>query len=360
MHRMAVAALLSIALSPAVALAAEQTKAEVPRAEVAPTAEAVRNFSLAAFRSLYSLGSGATMESLSDNARYFSDVESYRGFLKALDDSQVLKTLAARGAALSVEISGTGSSAPESADLRKWKTSFHARETVTDRKGSSDRCVAVEMKVDAAGAPPLSDTYSIRSVAMVPASDKDCAIVAPRPIDKEAARVELINRRNSLAGFLQGASASLFALDFTEEEPQFKRSMRFFADGDAYESYRTAVSDMGLLGFLKRNQMISTGSYMGNLTFEKADDSPLWHTAFYVKQRFVEPAFDLSRCLGVAADVKELPQSFGSAEYAITTIAIHPMDDDSACESGKELTAAMWNLVNSSRDSDGQRETRDE
>jgi hypothetical protein len=102
--------------------------------------------------------------------------------------------------------------------------------------------------------------------------------------------------------------------------------------------------------FLKQNQMISTGTYMGNLTFEKADGENLWHTAFYVKQRFVEPGFDLSRCIGITAEVRDLPAQFGGAEYAIESISMHPMEDDSACESGKELTAAMWNLINTSRE----------
>jgi hypothetical protein len=64
----------------------------------------------------------------------------------------------------------------------------------------------------------------------------------------------------------------------------------------------------------------------------------------------VEPGFDLARCVGIAADVRDLPAQFGGAEYAIESISMHPMEDDSACESGKELTAAMWNLINTARE----------
>ena len=325
--------------------AAQQEKAPV---QAEARAEAVRNFAASTYKAIHSFSPATTFGSMDDRARYFTDVDAYRGYLEGMDET--IRALAETGATLSAEIVGEPEATPEDPDLSEWRTAFKARETRVDRKGQTDRCLQVEITVAAQGDLPLGDSYSIKTVSERPSPDADCSIVAARPIDKETMRLEIINRQNSLGGFLQAASATMFALDFTEEEPQFQRSMRFYADELAFDTYRLAISNMGLFPFLKHNQMISTGTYMGNLTFEKSDADQLWHTAFYVKQRFVEPGFELTRCVGVAAEVRELPAKFGGAEYAIEGISMHPMEDDSACESGKELTAAMWNLINTSRE----------
>lgn len=317
-------------------------------------AEAVRNFAMTAYKAIHAFGPSTTNGAMDEKARYFSNVDSYRGWRAGSED--VLKSLSASGATLSSEIVGEASATPLDPALAEWKASFKAREQTIDRKGQTDRCLQVEVTIKAEGDLPLGDSYSVTNISERPSPDADCSIVAPRPIDKETLRLELINRQNSLGGFLQSASATMFALDYTEEEPQFQRSMRFFSAEQAFETYRTAISNMGLFPFLRHNQMMSTGTYMGNLTFEKSEGEDLWHTAFYVKQRFVEPGFELSRCIGVAAEVRDLPVKFGGAEYAIEGISMHPMDDDSACESGKELTAAMWNLINTARDGAATRE----
>jgi hypothetical protein len=316
--------------------------------EIEARAEAVRNFAVSAYSAVHSFSPSTTNGELDDRSRYFTDVESYRIYLDSVDET--IKSLAASGASLNAEVVGEPSSSPGNPAMTEWVAKFKARERTIDKKGQTDKCLAVEITVAANGDLPLGDSYSILKVSEAAAPDEDCKIVAPRPIDKETLRLELINRQNSLGGFLQAASASIFQLDYTEEDPQFRRSMRFFSNEDAYETYRQAISNMGLHSFLKHNQMISTGTYMGNLTFEKSDADELWHTAFYVKQRFVEPGFDLARCIGVTADIRDLPAQFGGAEYAIEAIAMHPMEDDSACESGKELTAAMWNLINTARE----------
>lgn len=323
-------------------------QSEAATVEVEARAEAVRNFAVSAYKAIHAFGPSTTNGAMDDRARYFTDVDAYRAYLGGVDET--VKSLSASGATLSSDIVGEPSASPLNPAMSEWKASFKAREQTVDRKGQTDRCLQVEVTVAAAGDLPLGDSYSIRNVSEKPTADADCSIVAPRPIDKESLRLELINRQNSLGGFLQAASAALFTLDYTEEDPQFRRSMRFFSNETAYETYRLAISNMGLFPFLKHNQMISTGTYMGNLTFEKSDADQLWHTAFYVKQRFVEPGFDLARCVGIAADVRDLPAQFGGAEYAMESISMHPMEDDSACESGKELTAAMWNLINTARE----------
>lgn len=330
---------------------AQRNGAEV---QLEARAEAVRNFAVSAYKAIHTFGPSTTNGAMDARARYFANVEAYRGWLAGSED--IIKSLSASGATLSSEVVGEPSATPLDAALSQWRASFKAREQTIDRKGQTDRCLQVEVTLAAEGDLPLGDSYSIRNVSERPSPDSDCSIIAPRPIDKETLRLELINRQNSLGGFLQAASATMFALDYTEEEPQFQRSMRFFSNEQGYETYRTAVSNMGLFAFLKHNQMMSTGTYMGNLTFEKSDGDGLWHTAFYVKQRFVEPGFELSRCVGVAAEVRDLPAKFGGAEYAIEGISMHPMEDDTACESGKELTAAMWNLINTARDGGAARE----
>jgi hypothetical protein len=323
-------------------------QSEAATVEVEARAEAVRNFAVSAYKAIHAFGPSTTNGAMDDRARYFTDVDAYRGYLDGVDET--VKSLSTSGATLSSEVVGEPSASPLNPAMSEWKASFKAREQTVDRKGQTDKCLQVEITVAATGDLPLGDSYSIRHVSEKATSDADCSIVAPRPIDKESLRLELINRQNSLGGFLQAATASLFTLDYTEEDPQFRRSMRFFSNEAAYETYRQAISNMGMFPFLKHNQMISTGTYMGNLTFEKSDADELWHTAFYVKQKFVEPGFDLSRCVGIAADVRDLPAQYGGAEYAIESISMHPMEDDSACESGKELTAAMWNLINTARE----------
>jgi hypothetical protein len=347
---MTAAILLAASACPIVAAA--QSDASV--VEVEARAEAVRNFAVSAYKAIHAFGPSTTNREMNDRARYFTDVDAYRGYLDGIDDT--LKSLASSGATLSSGLVGEPNASALNPAMSEWKATFKAREQTIDRKGQTDKCLQVEMTVAAAGDLPLGDNYSIKDVSAKPAADADCSIVAPRPIDKESLRLELINRQNSLGGFLQAATASLFTLDYTEEDPQFRRSMRFFSSETAYETYRQAISNMGLFPFLKHNQMISTGTFMGNLTFEKSDADELWHTAFYVKQRFVEPGFDLSRCVGVAAEVRDLPAQFGGAEYAIEGISMHPMEDDSACESGKELTAAMWNLINTAREGAAEKE----
>lgn len=323
-------------------------QSEAATVEVEARAEAVRNFAVSAYKAIHAFGPSTTNGAMDDRARYFTDVDAYRAYLGGVDET--MKSLSISGATLSSDVVGEPSASPLDPAMSEWKARFKAREQTVDRKGQTDKCLQVEITVAAAGDLPLGDSYSIKHVSEKPTADADCSIVAPRPIDKESLRLELINRQNSLGGFLQAASAALFTLDYTEEDPQFRRSMRFFSNEGAYETYRQAVSNMGLFPFLKHNQMISTGTFMGNLTFEKSDADQLWHTAFYVKQRFVEPGFDLARCVGIAADVRDLPAQFGGAEYAIEGISMHPMEDDSACESGKELTAAMWNLINTARE----------
>lgn len=318
--------------------------------EVSSRAEAVRNFALSAYKAVLSFGPTTSPESLGENARYFSDIESYQTYRQSLEADGTLTTLSTLGATLSSEPVGEPEVSPTNAELTLWKTAFKVKETTADRKGLTDRCLSVEASVLAEGHPPLGDSYSFKSITTKPASASDCNITAATPIDKEAVRIEMLNRQSSFNGFLQSASTSVFALDFTDEEQQLRRSTRFFASGEAFESYRKTVADMGIFSFLKHNQMISNGSYMGNLTYEKADQDKVWHTAFYVKQMFIEPGYELSRCVGVAADVRELPEQFGGAEYAIEGISFHPMQEDSACESGKELTAAMWNLINTARE----------
>lgn len=331
---------------------AQENGAEV---QLEARAEAVRNFAVSAYKAIHSFSPSTTTAAMNDKARYFTNVEAYRSWLSNTEET--LKRLAASGTMLSSEIVGEPSSSPLDPTLTEWKASFKAREQSIDRKGQTDRCLQVEVAIAAEGDLPLGDSYSIRSISERPSPDADCSIIAPRPIDKETMRLDLINRQNSLGGFLQAASATMLALDYTDEEPQFQRSMRFFSNEQGFATYRTAVTNMALFPFLKHNQMISTGTYMGNLTFEKSEGEDLWHTAFYVKQRFVEPGFELSRCIGIAAEVRDLPAQFGGAEYAIEGISMHPMEDDSACESGKELTAAMWNLINSSREGAAKDET---
>ena len=343
--------LILAALTLAAPAHAQKNVAEV---QLDARAEAVRNFAVNAYKAIHSFTPSTTSGTMDDRARYFTDVDAYRGWLSNTEET--LKRLSATGASLSSEIVGDSSSRPTDPTLSEWKASFKAREQSIDRKGQTDRCLQVELTVAAEGDLPLGDSYSIRSISEKPSPDADCSIIAPRPIDKETLRLDLINRQNSLGGFLQAASATMFALDFTEEEPQFRRSMRFFSNEEGFDTYRAAISNMALFPFLRHNQMISTGTYMGNLTFEKSDGDELWHTAFYVKQRFVEPGFELSRCIGIAAEVRDLPAQFGGAEYAIQGISMHPMEDDSACESGKELTAAMWNLINSAREGNPTRE----
>jgi hypothetical protein len=338
----------AILLTASVCPVPSMAQSDAATVEVEARAEAVRNFAVSAYKAIHAFSPSTTNGAMDDRARYFTDVDSYRAYLDGVDET--VKSLSTSGATLSSDVVGEPAATPLNPAMSEWKASFKAREQTVDRKGQTDRCLQVEITVAAAGDLPLGDSYSIRLVSEKPAADADCSIVAPRPIDKESLRLELINRQNSLGGFLQAATASLFTLDYTEEEPQFRRSMRFFSSETGYDTYRQAVSNMGLFPFLKHNQMISTGAYMGNLTFEKSEADELWHTAFYVKQRFVEPGFDLARCVGIAADVRDLPAQFGGAEYAIENISMHPMEDDSACESGKELTAAMWNLINTARD----------
>lgn len=347
----------------AVAVASPATaRSTASEVELEARAEAVRNFAVSAYKAIHTHSVSSEGEAL-DKARYFADVEAYRRWADSTREQ--LDRLDLTGASLSAEIVGEPSSSPSDPSLTEWTARFKARESTVDRKGQTDRCLEVEVTVAAIGDLPLGDSYSVKALSQLPAADADCSIVAALPMDKETLRLELINRQNSLGGFLQSASATMFALDYTVEEPQFQRSMRFFSDENAFETYRTAISNMGLFAFLKHNQMISTGTYMGNLTFEKAEGEDVWHTAFYVKQRFVEPGFELSRCIGIAAEVRDLPAKFGGGEYAIEAISMHPMEDDSACESGKELTAAMWNLINAAREptaaqseADGQTETR--
>lgn len=325
-------------------------QASLQGVEISTRAESVRNFAVTAYKAVFSFGPSTTTDLLGDNARYFSDIEAYQSYRQSLEADGTLTTLTTLGATLSSEPIGEPDAEALNADLSVWKASFKVKETTADRKGLTDRCLLVETTVSAEGYPPLGDSYSLKAISTKPASPSDCNITAATPIDKEAARIEMLNRQASFDGFLQSASTSIFTLDFTDEEQQLRRSTRFFSDEQAFESYRKTISDMGIFAFLKHNQMISNGSYMGNLTFEKADEDKVWHTAFYVKQRFIEPGYELTRCVGVAADVRALPEQFGGAEYAIEGISFHPMQEDSTCESGKELTAAMWNLINTARE----------
>ncbi|NTF17809.1 hypothetical protein G6L37_05300 [Agrobacterium rubi] len=346
-----IASSVMVAVMAASSASAQRNNAEV---QLEARAEAVRNFAVTAYKAIHAFTPSLANGSMDDRARYFTDVDAYRGYLSGMQDT--IKQLTASGATLSAEIVGEPSSSALDPSMTEWKARFKAREQTIDRKGQTDRCIQVELTIVAAGDLPLGDSYSIKGVSERPSPDADCSIVAATPIDKETLRLELINRQNSLGGFLQSASATMFSLDYTEEEPQYRRSVRFFSNESGFDTYRVAVGNLGMFPFLKHNKMISTGTFMGNLTFEKSEDDGLWHTAFYVKQRFVEPGFDLSRCIGIAAEVQELPAQFGGAEYAIKGISMHPMEDDSACESGKELTAAMWNLINTARESSVARE----
>lgn len=283
---------------------------------------------------------------LRDRSALFDDVESYQSYRQSLKDSQILDIISRDNAGVTNEVVDETPAVEKEGD--GWAARFKARQTLSGRNGVTDRCLEVEAHVLRSDVP---GGYVLNNVIATGLQAAECGIVDPTPVDKEIAKIEFRTIAASIEAFLQSSSTSLFKLGFTEGDEQGRGGIRAFRNEDAYRAFVKAVDDSGIKPFLKTNLMISSSEYAGNAAFGKdARDEGLWHVTFNVRQNFYQPAMSVSRCLEVSADVRDLPPQFGGAEHAFEAVTFKPAEDQTACESGKELAAAMRDLIRSGKE----------
>lgn len=303
-------------------------------------------FAARAFVDAYSFLPDDVDAQLGDRATLFDDVQSYQSYRESLKDSQLLDAISRDRAAVTNEVLDDAPSVER--DGEGWAARFKARQTLTGRAGVTDRCLDVVANVLRSDVP---DGFAFHNVISTSLPAADCGIVDPSPVDKEIAKIEFKTVAASIEGFLQSSSSGLFKLGFSDADGAGRGGIRAFRSEEAYKAFQKAVDDSGIRPFLKTNLMISSSEYAGNASFSKdARDEGLWHVTFNVRQNFYQPAMSVARCLEVAADVRDLPPQFGGAEHAFESLSFKPADDQTACETGKELAAAMRDLIRSGKD----------
>lgn len=280
---------------------------------------------------------------LGKSSALFDDVESYQSFRQALENSGVLHMIAKSAAALTNEVLEKNAEAKDSGE--GWTVKLKARQTFSGRNGVTDRCLDVVAGVVGSDVP---DGYTFQNVIATDRPSSDCGIVDASPLDKEFAKIEFKRVSASIEAFLQTASSSLFDLAFTETSGTGRDGIRAFGNEQAYGNFKRAVDESGMKEFLRKNLMISSSEYAGNAEFVRdGRDDGLWHVAFNVRQKLYHPDMYLTRCLQVSADVRDLPPQFGGAQHAFDLVTFKPADDQTECETGKELAAAMRDLIRS-------------
>lgn len=308
--------------------------------------EGAAMFAAKAFVDAYSFLPDDVDGQLGERATLFDDVQSYQTYRQSLKDSQILDVISKDVAAVSNEVIDDAPAVEKAGD--GWSAKFKARQTLSGRNGVTDRCLDVVAHVLQRDVP---DGYAFHDVVATSLPASDCGIVDASPVDKEIAKIEFKTIAASIEGFLQSSSSSLFKLGFSENDDAGRGGIRAFRSEEAYKAFGKAVDDSGIRPFLKTNLMISSSEYAGNPAFSKdAKDDGLWHVTFNVRQNFYQPAMSVSRCLEVAADVRDLPPQFGGAEHAFEAVTFKPAEDQTACETGKELAAAMRDLIRSGKD----------
>ena len=329
--------------------AQSSSKQQVLPSNVEPSARAiaVKSFATAGYSALFTFDAHTDEQSLGDNSRYFTDVASYQTYRAFIKDDGVLDTIRSDDASVTETLVGDPVIAPANDDMSLWSATFLMKQTKVGHQPELDRCFAVDARIQADGHPPLGDSYAFTTLKVTDAASRDCHIGSSTPRAKAVAKIDQSTRKESLDGFLQSASASLFRIVPDTDDQKQRDNIRFFFDENAFNGYANAVGKSQIGDFLKLNQMVAQGQYAGGLTFDHDAlvDTP-WHTTFYVKQGLSNASMSLTRCLAVKADIFDLPPKFGGAEHVIDTISFAPATDETSCESGKELTAAVWSLVN--------------